>query len=64
MTTINIVEILVYLAIVVAITPILGRYMARVFSGERTLLDPVLKPLERGIYRLCRVDAAKASLDR
>jgi len=59
MTTINVVEILVYLAIIVAITPLLGRYMAKVFSGERTLLDPVLKPLERGIYRLCRVDAAK-----
>ena len=35
MTTINFVEILVYLAIIVAITPVLGRYMARVFSGDR-----------------------------
>src|SRR6476659_7501627 len=33
--------------------------MKRVFAGERTLLDPVLRPLERGIYRICGVDAKK-----
>jgi potassium-transporting ATPase potassium-binding subunit len=59
MTSINVVEILVYLAIVVALTPVLGGYMKRVFSGERTFLDPVLRPLERGIYRICGVDASK-----
>src|SRR5712692_11927515 len=31
--------------------------MARVFSGERTFLDPVLRPVERFIYALCRIDA-------
>ncbi len=35
MTNINFVEILVYLAIIVAITPVLGGYMAKVFAGER-----------------------------
>ena len=30
--------------------------MTRVFSGERTLLSPVVRPVERGIYRLCGVD--------
>jgi K+-transporting ATPase ATPase A chain len=59
MTTVNFMEILVYLAIIVAITPVLGRYMARVFSGERTILDPVLKPVERGLYRVCGVDASR-----
>src|SRR6476659_3426424 len=33
--------------------------MKRVFAGERTLLDPVLRPLERGIYRVCAVDPKK-----
>ena len=28
--------------------------MTRVFNGERTLLSPVLRPLERGLYRLSR----------
>ena len=59
MTTINFLEILVYLAIIVAITPLMGGYMKRVFSGERTFLDPVLRPVERGIYRVCGVDASK-----
>jgi len=58
-TSINLIEIVVYLAILVAITPILGRYMTKVFSGERTLLDPLLQPVERGIYRVCGVDARK-----
>jgi potassium-transporting ATPase potassium-binding subunit len=30
--------------------------MARVFEGERTFLSPVLGPIERGFYRLCRID--------
>jgi potassium-transporting ATPase potassium-binding subunit len=59
MTAINVVEILVYLAIIVVLTPLMGGYMKRVFSGERTFLDPVLRPVERGIYRVCGVDAAK-----
>jgi K+-transporting ATPase ATPase A chain len=43
------------LAIVVA-TPFLGRYMYRVMEGERTLLSPILQPVERVIYRFCGVD--------
>ncbi len=37
----------------------LGRYMARVFTGQRTWLDPVLSPIERGILRLLGVDPAE-----
>ena len=37
----------------------LGRYMARVFQGERTLLDPVLAPIERLVLRASRVDAGE-----
>jgi potassium-transporting ATPase potassium-binding subunit len=59
MTAINFVEIVVYLAIIVAITPILGRYMTRVFSGQRTVLDPVMRSVEKAIYRICGVDAEK-----
>ena len=35
----------------------LGRYMATVYSGERTWLDPVLGPVERGMYRILGVTA-------
>ena len=37
----------------------LGRYMARVFEGERTFLSPVLRPVETVIYRLAGVDEKK-----
>jgi potassium-transporting ATPase potassium-binding subunit len=33
----------------------LGLYMANLFEGERTVLSPLLQPIERGIYRLCGV---------
>ncbi len=43
------------LGLVALTTRPLGLYMARVFSGERTLLSPVLGPVERGFYRLAGV---------
>ena len=43
MTVIGWIQILLYCAIIVAIVPVLGGYMTRVFSGERTLLSPVLR---------------------
>jgi K+-transporting ATPase ATPase A chain len=44
---------------VLLITPFLGRYMARVLEGERTLLSPVLAPVERGIYRAAGIDPSR-----
>ena len=38
---------------------LLGRYMARVFTGQRTLLDPIFGPIERLVLRIQRVDAAE-----
>jgi K+-transporting ATPase ATPase A chain len=57
MTGIDVAKIAVFLGLIIALTPLLGGYMKRVFAGEKTLLDPILRPLERGIYRLCGVDA-------
>lgn len=34
----------------------IGRHIARVFSGERTLLSPLIRPIERGIYRIADID--------
>src|SRR3989442_1054719 len=45
-----------YFAAVLIITPPLGRFMTRVFSGERTWFDSVLRPVERAIYRVTGVD--------
>ena len=49
-------QIGVFLLAVLAVTPVLGRYMTRVFNRERTWLDPVLAPIERFLYRLTGVD--------
>ena len=50
------IQILLYAAIVIAITRPLGGYMTSVFEGKRTLLSPVLRPLERAVYAVCRVN--------
>jgi K+-transporting ATPase ATPase A chain len=51
MTAIGWVQIVLYCAIIVALTPVLGGYMTRVFSGEGTFLAPVLRPVELVLYR-------------
>jgi K+-transporting ATPase ATPase A chain len=56
MTVIGWVQILLYCAIIIAITPVLGSYMTRVFNGERTFLSPVLRPVETAIYKIAGVD--------
>jgi K+-transporting ATPase ATPase A chain len=52
MTVIGWVQILLYCAIIIAITPVLGAYMTRVFSGERNFLSPILRPVEIALYKL------------
>jgi K+-transporting ATPase ATPase A chain len=49
-------QFLLFLAIVTALVKPLGGYMERVFSGKRTLLDPLCRPVERLIYRVSAVD--------
>jgi K+-transporting ATPase ATPase A chain len=56
MTVIGWIQILLYCAIIVALTPVLGAYMTRVFNGERTFLSPVLRPVETVLYRISGVD--------
>ena len=52
-------QIAAFLAIVFALTPPLGRFMTRVFNRERTWLDPLLRPVERLIYRTTGVDESR-----
>ncbi|HSY13801.1 MAG TPA: potassium-transporting ATPase subunit KdpA [Verrucomicrobiae bacterium] len=49
-------QILFFLLLILAITKPMGIFMARVFSREKTFLDPVLRPVERLVYRLSGVD--------
>lgn len=36
-----------------------GRYMAKVFQGQRTLLSPIIRPIERAIYWICGIDETR-----
>jgi K+-transporting ATPase ATPase A chain len=56
MTVIGWVQILLYCAIIIAIVPFLGAYMTRVFSGERTFLSPILRPVEVAIFKIAGVN--------
>ena len=49
-------QILFFLLAVFLVTPLIGGYMARVFTRQRTWLDPALRPFERLVYRITRVD--------
>ena len=55
MTFNAIVQIAVFLAIIIAITPPFGAFMERVFTGKPTWLDRFCRPVERLIYRVCGV---------
>ena len=49
-------QILVFLALIFLVTKPMGVFMARVFSREKTFMDPVLRPMERLLYRVTGVD--------
>jgi K+-transporting ATPase ATPase A chain len=52
-------QILFFLLIVLALTKPLGSFMTRVFNREKTILDPVMRPIEKLVYRLTGVDETK-----
>jgi potassium-transporting ATPase potassium-binding subunit len=56
MTAIGWIQIILYCAIVVALTKPLGGYMTRVFNGETTFLSPILRPVEATLYWIGGVD--------
>ncbi|MFR4569360.1 MAG: potassium-transporting ATPase subunit KdpA, partial [Collinsella stercoris] len=54
-----IIQYALYFAVLIALAIPLGKFMARVMDGEHTFLSPVLAPVERGVYRLLRIDASE-----
>jgi K+-transporting ATPase ATPase A chain len=52
-------QIFLFLGLVLLATRPLGAFIARVFSREKTFLDPVLRPIERILYKLTGVDESK-----
>jgi len=59
LTTNALLQWVIYSVLLLLTARPLGTYLYRLFSGERTFLHPVVRPLERGIYRLTRVDEAE-----
>src|SRR5579863_918061 len=52
MTPNGVLQILLFFAVIVLCTKPMGAYMARIFNGEKTLLSPLLRPVERLFYAL------------
>ncbi len=59
MTFIGWVQIALFCVIIIALTKPLGFYMTRVFNGERTVLSPLLRPVERALYAVAGVDETR-----
>jgi len=49
---------LLFVAVLICVKPV-GIYLYRVFEGERTFMSPVLLPVERATYAICRVDYSR-----
>src|ERR1700729_1740159 len=56
MTAIGWLQILLFLALVFLVTKPMGIFMTRVFQREKTFMDPMLRPVERLLYRVTGVD--------
>jgi K+-transporting ATPase ATPase A chain len=56
MKSIEIIQIVLFFGLGIALTPVLGRFMAKVFKGEKTFLHPLLFPFEKLVYRLTGID--------
>jgi potassium-transporting ATPase potassium-binding subunit len=52
----DLLQIVLFFGVGIALTPVLGRFLARVFKGEKTFLHPLLFPVEKLVYRLTGVD--------
>ena len=52
-------QFVVFFGVLLLLMRPLGLYIARVLEGEKTFLDPVLRPIERLLYRACGIQAAQ-----
>ena len=57
MKSIEIIQIVLFFGLGIALTPVVGRYMFKVFKGEKTFLNSLLFPLEKLVYRLTGIDS-------
>ena len=55
----DIMYITVFLGILVFLAIFLGNYMAKVFTGKRTMLSFIIRPLETSLYKICGIDETR-----
>ncbi len=55
----DLLQVVIYIGVLIALTPIIGAYIAAVFSGKNHLLQSVFGRAERWIYRVCRIDPSE-----
>ena len=55
----DIIQLVLFFGLIIGLAPVLGRFMARVFSGQRTFLHPVLQPVENAIYKVSGINSAE-----
>jgi K+-transporting ATPase ATPase A chain len=55
MTSIGVLQILFFFGLILVLTKPIGLFMSRVFRGDRTILHPIVRPLEVMVYRVCGV---------
>lgn len=55
MNTNDILQLVVLFSLLVGVAPVLGRTMARLFSGETVFLSRIVAPLERAVYRVAAI---------
>ena len=51
-----ILQIIIYTVILVLLAIPLGRYMGKVFLGEKVFLSPIVRPIEKFLYRILKID--------
>ena len=61
MTTHDVLQIILFFALLIGLTPVLGKYMAKVFTGEKHFMRPVLGWLEKVTYKLIGIDPEEES---
>jgi K+-transporting ATPase ATPase A chain len=55
MKTTDILQVLIFILVLTALTPLLGKYMFKVFTGKKNILTPVFEKFETFIYKFLKV---------
>jgi potassium-transporting ATPase potassium-binding subunit len=61
MTTHDVLQIILFFALLIGLTPVLGKFMAKVFTGEKHFMQPVLGWLEKLTYKFIKVNTDEES---